>query len=87
MLFKLFKRHLIENGIDQSHIIEIQLEDRSNKELRDPDACLKFIKQQIKDQKQYYLLIDEVQLMREFEDVLNSCLHIQNLDTYVTGSN
>ena len=87
LLFKLFKRHLIEDGIDQSHIIEIQLEDRSNKELRDPDACLKFIKEQIKDQKQYYLLIDEVQLMREFEDVLNSCLHIQNLDTYVTGSN
>ena len=65
----------------------IQLEDRSNRELRDPDACLAFIKKQIKDAKPYYLLIDEVQLMPEFEDVLNSCLHIQNLDTYVTGSN
>ena len=87
LLFKLFKQHLIDNGVDPLHIIEIQLEDRSNKDLRDPDACLKFIKKQIKDQKQYYLLIDEVQLMSEFEDVLNSCLHIQNLDTYVTGSN
>ena len=87
LLFQLFKRHLTETGVRPSHIIEIQLEDRSNKELRDPDACLAFIKKQIKDQKPYYLLIDEVQLMGEFEDVLNSCLHIQNLDTYVTGSN
>lgn len=87
LLFQLFKRHLIESGVKPNHIIEIQLEDRSNKELRDPDACLAFIKKQIKDQKPYYLLIDEVQLMDEFEDVLNSCLHIQNLDTYVTGSN
>ena len=87
LLFQLFKRHLIESGVKPNHIIEIQLEDRSNKELRDPDACLAFIKKQIKDQKPYYLLIDEVQLMSEFEDVLNSCLHIENLDTYVTGSN
>ena len=87
LLFLLFKRHLLESGVRPSHIIEIQLEDRSNRELRDPDACLAFIKKQIKDAKPYYLLIDEVQLMPEFEDVLNSCLHIQNLDTYVTGSN
>ena len=87
LLFQLFKRHLIETGVKPNHIIEIQLEDRSNKELRNPDACLAFIKKQIKDQKSYYLLIDEVQLMDEFEDVLNSCLHIENLDTYVTGSN
>ena len=87
LLFQLFKRYLIESGVKTNHIIEIQLEDRSNKELRNPDACLAFIKKQIKDQKPYFLLIDEVQLMDEFEDVLNSCLHIQNLDTYVTGSN
>ena len=87
LLFQLFKRHLIETGVKPNHIIEIQLEDRSNKELRNPDACLAFIKKQIKDQKPYYLLIDEVQLMDEFEDVLNSCLHIPNLDTFVTGSN
>lgn len=63
------------------------MEDRTNKELRDPDVCLAFIKKKIKDSKSYYLLIDEVQMMPEFEDVLNSCLHIQNLDTYATGSN
>ena len=87
LLFQLFKRHLLESGVRPSHIIEIQLEDRSNRELRDPDVCLAFIKKQIKDAKPYYLLIDEVQMIPEFEDVLNSCLHIQNLDTYVTGSN
>lgn len=87
LLFQLFKRHLIEAGVKPNHIIEILLEDRSNKELRNPDACLAFIKKQIKDQKPYFLLIDEVQMMDEFEDVLNRCLHIQNLDTYVTGSN
>ena len=87
LLFQLFKRHLLESGVRPSHIIEIQLEDRSNKELRDPDKCLAFIKKQVRDTKPYYLLIDEIQLMPEFEDVLNSCLHIQNLDTYVTGSN
>lgn len=87
LLFQLFKRHLLGSGVRPSHIIEIQLEDRSNRELRDPDVCLAFIKKQIKDAKPYYLLIDEVQMMPEFEDVLNSCLHIQNLDTYVTGSN
>ena len=65
LLFQLFKRHLIETGVKPNHIIEIQLEDRSNKELRNPDACLAFIKKQIKDQKPYYLLIDEVQLMDE----------------------
>lgn len=65
LLFQLFKRHLIETGVKPNHIIEIQLEDRSNKELRNPDACLAFIKKQIKDQKSYYLLIDEVQLMDE----------------------
>lgn len=87
LLFQLFKRHLLESGVRPSHIIEIQLEDRFNRELRDPDKCLAFIRKQIKDTKPYYLLLDEVQLMPEFEDVLNSCLHIQNLDTYVTGSN
>ena len=87
LLLRLFKNHLIESGITPSHIIEIQLEDRTNKDLRNPDVCLAFIKKRIRDSKPYYLLIDEVQMMDEFEDVLNSCLHIPNLDTYVTGSN
>ena len=87
LLFRLFKQHLLDSGVKPSHIIEIQLDDRINMELRNPDACLAFIRKSVKDNKPYYLLIDEVQLMPEFEDVLNSCLHISNLDTYVTGSN
>ena len=87
LLFRLFKQHLLDSGIKPSHIIEIQLDDRINIELRNPDTCLAFIRKNVKDSKPYYLLIDEVQLMPEFEDVLNSCLHISNLDTYVTGSN
>ena len=87
LLFRLFKQHLLDSGVKPSHIIEIQLDDRINIELRNPDACLAYIRKSVKDSKPYYLLIDEVQLMPEFEDVLNSCLHISNLDTYVTGSN
>lgn len=87
LLFHLYKKHLLENGTAPTQIIEIQLDDRINKKLRDPDNCLAFIRSKVKDDRPYYLLIDEVQLMSEFEDVLNSCLHIQNLDTYVTGSN
>ena len=87
LLFQLFKRHLLQSGVKSSHIIEIQLEDRMNRELRNPDECLKFIRKKVRDEKPYFLLIDEVQLMDEFEDVMNSCLHIPHLDTYVTGSN
>lgn len=87
LLFKLFKEHLLSEGTDKSHIIEIELDDRRNKALRDPDRCLEHVNGLLKDEKMYYLLIDEVQYMPEFEDVLNSFLHIPNLDTYVTGSN
>lgn len=87
LLFKLFKEHLIAEGIPESHIIRIELDDRRNKSLRDPDVCLEYVTSLLKDEGQYYLLIDEVQFMAEFEDVLNSFLHMDNLDTYVTGSN
>lgn len=87
LLFKLFKSHLLDNGVVPSHIIEIELDDRINKWLRDPDACLQYVQKLIVDKDMYYLLIDEVQYMAEFEDVLNSFLHIDNVDVYVTGSN
>ncbi len=87
LLFKLFKEHLLSEGVMPSHIIEIELDNRINKSLRDPDKCLEYVRNLIKDQDRYYLLIDEVQYMSEFEDVLNSFLHIENLDTFVTGSN
>ena len=87
LLFNLFRDHLINSGVPPSHIIEIQLDNRLNRQLRDPDKCLSYIIEHITDSEQYYLLIDEVQMVKEFEDVLNSCLHIRNLDTFVTGSN
>ena len=69
------------------HIIRVDLEDRINKELRNPDAMLHYVHDRIKDKNLYYIIIDEVQLMDEFVDVLNSFRHIENADTYVTGSN
>ena len=87
LLFTLFHKHLTENGVDEEHIIEIALDDRFNKELRDPDRMLAFVREKIKDQQTYYILLDEIQLLGEFEDVLNSFLHIKNADVYVTGSN
>ena len=87
LLFNLFHNYLNEKGIDEEHIIEVALDDRLNKELRDPDKMLEFIRGRIKDKKTYYIILDEIQLLGEFEDVLNSLLHIKNADVYVTGSN
>lgn len=87
LLFKLFVEKLRETGVDDSHIIKIALDDRENKELRNPDSMLAFVKSKIEDSKTYYVLLDEIQYLDEFEDVLNSFLHIDNLDVYVTGSN
>jgi predicted AAA+ superfamily ATPase len=87
LLFKLFHDYLLSKGVPESHIIEIALDDRSNKELRDPDNMLKYVKGKIEDNQTYYVILDEVQLLDEFEDVLNSFLHIRNADVYVTGSN
>lgn len=87
LLFNLFGDWLRANGIDENHIIKVDLEDRRNKELRDPDILLAYIDSQITDKEQYYILIDEIQLVEEFDDVLNSYLKVRNADVYVTGSN
>ena len=87
LLFHLFHNHLLETGVPEDHIIEVALDDRRNKKLRDPDAMLQFIDESIKDREDYYIILDEVQYLDEFEDVLNSLLHIRNADVYVTGSN
>ncbi|MBQ7146362.1 MAG: ATP-binding protein [Lachnospiraceae bacterium] len=87
LLFKLFKKHLKQEGVPDSHIIEIQLDNRKYRELQNPDNCYRYVEEQIKDRKMHYLLLDEVQLMEDFESVLNGFLHIDNLDVYVTGSN
>lgn len=87
LLFNLFKKHLLESGVDSDHIIEIQFDDFSYKKYRQAEEAYKFVKEKITDSQMYYILLDEVQLLESFEDVLNGFLHIQNADTYVTGSN
>ena len=87
LLFELFKGHLLQEGVEKNHIITIALDDRMNRKYRDPDELCSYVHEQITDDKMYYVLLDEVQMVEEFEDVLNSFLHIENVDTYVTGSN
>lgn len=87
LLFNLFSEALMAEGVKKDHIIKINLEDRRLKNLRDPDELLHYIDAQIVDQDMYYILLDEVQLVNEFEDVLNSYLHVPNADVFVTGSN
>lgn len=87
LLSVLYKRHLLENGVDEDHIIELALDDRINLKYRDPDEILRYINSKIADSKVYYVLLDEVQMIEDFVGVLNSLLHIRNVDVYVTGSN
>lgn len=87
LLFHIFKNYLLEQDISESHIITIELDQRKNKKYRDPDAILDYIESLITDQGQYYIMLDEVQMLAEFEEVLNTLLHISNADIYVTGSN
>ncbi len=87
LLFKIFVDYLIAQGVDKQHIIKVDLEDRRNKALRDPDKLLNYIDSKMQDEKMYYILLDEVQHVPEFEEVLNSYLHVENADVYVTGSN
>ncbi|MBQ3518666.1 MAG: ATP-binding protein [Clostridia bacterium] len=87
LLFELFYKHLLSVGVSEDHILKIALDDRRNKKFRNPDYLCDYVHDYIKDGDMYYILLDEVQLVPEFEDVLNSFLHIKNADTFVTGSN
>jgi len=87
LLFNTFRKSLLERGIHEDHIIKVNLEDRRNKKLRNPDALLEHIDKLMTDTEKYYILLDEVQLVSEFEDVLNSYLDVPNAEVYVTGSN
>lgn len=87
LLFNIFRNYLLEQRVPVSHIITIELDQRKNKKYRDPDAILDYIESLIEDNEQYYIMLDEVQMLQEFEEVLNSLLHIRNADIYVTGSN
>lgn len=87
LLFNIFRNYLIRKGVNADHLILVNLEDRRNKKLRNPDNLLEYIDSQIKDSDMYYIMLDEVQLVDEFEDVLNSYLSVPNAEVYVTGSN
>ena len=87
LLFTIFKNYLIKQGVKEDHIIGVNLENRLNKSLRDPDALLQYIDSRLSSDGQYYVMLDEVQMVSEFEDVLNSFLSISNVDVFVTGSN
>ena len=87
LVFQIFRNYLMSIGVDEAHIIAIELDQRKNRQYRDPDAILDYIDSLIIDKEDYYILLDEVQMLEDFEEVLNSLLHIKNADVYVTGSN
>lgn len=87
LLFTLFKNHLTESGVAGDHIIEIPFDSFENKKYRDPEILYPYVKEQIADDGMYYILLDEVQLLGEFESVLNGFMRMKNVDVYVTGSN
>lgn len=87
LLDPLFKNYLLDKGINEEHIIKLDLDERKNKKYLDPDVLDNYIREKIVDDKMYYVLLDEVQKVSDFESVLNGFLHINNLDVYVTGSN
>lgn len=87
LLFHLFRRHLMEQGINDDHIIALALDDFMNQQYLQPEALYRYVTERIKDNEMHYVLLDEIQLVEGFEAVLNGFLHRDNLDVYVTGSN
>lgn len=87
LLFNIFKTYLLENITDEEHIIEMQFDKYENIKYQKADEFMKYINEKIKKDDMYYILLDEVQLLENFENILNSLLYLKNLDIYVTGSN
>ena len=87
LLLKLFKKHLLDSGVPEDHIISIALEGYGNKHLQSPDKLYEYVTSKIVDDMDYYILLDEIQLVPDFESVVNGFLHIDNADIYITGSN
>ncbi len=87
LLNTIFKNYLIEQGIDEEHIIQLSLDENKNKMYLDPDALDEYIRSLIKDKNKYYILLDEIQEVKDFESVLIGFMHINNVEIYVTGSN
>ena len=88
LLFNLYKQHLLNNGVNENHIIEFQLDSFAHRKYRKAETLYEYVENIVKqDSQMYYVMIDEVQMLEDFVDVLNGFLHIANLDVYVTGSN
>ncbi len=87
LLDPIYKNYLIENGVKEDHIIKIDLDERKNNKYLNPDVLDEYIRSMIVDKDIYYIILDEIQKVEDFESVLNGFLHIENLDVYVTGSN
>ena len=87
LLNVLFKNYLIEQGTDENHIIQLSLDENQNKKYLDPDVLDEYIRSLIKDGNKYYILLDEIQEVKDFESVLIGFMHISNVEIYVTGSN
>ena len=87
LLDPIYKDYLLRNGVKEDHIIKIDLDERKNNKYLDPDVLDEYIRSLIKDNDMYYIILDEIQKVEDFESVLNGFLHIDNLDIYVTGSN
>lgn len=87
LLFEIFASYLENKGVASDHIIKVDLEDYKNRAMRNPDNLYSLVESRIKDDGMYYILLDEVQMLDNFEDVLNGFLKMRNVDVYVTGSN
>ena len=87
LLDPIFKEYLLDNGVSKDHIIKMELDKRENSKYRNPDELDKYIRSKIIDEKKHYIILDEIQLVPDFESVLNGFLYERNMDVYVTGSN
>ena len=87
LLFNLFKEYLVNEGVNENHIIEIAFDSFENRKYRDPEVLFPYLMEKIADNEMYYVLLDEVQMLDDFESVLNSLGKKKNVDVYVTGSN
>lgn len=87
LLFKLFRDHLVDSGVAQDHIISIALDDYGSRALQNPDELYNYVKSRVTADGNYYILLDEIQMVKDFEGVVNGFLHIPNADIYITGSN
>ena len=87
LLFELFREYLLSSGVKAENIIGIELDRFSNAKYREPAALLDYLNSKINENEKYYIMLDEIQMLREFSAVLNELLHYRNVDVYVTGSN